>query len=179
MKRRYYIGAFVLLTGILLFCCSPAIRFSGTAILNGKTLSEPIQMRRFLFELHDDAILPLIGSYECLGYQTIWESDTVCRIEKEEEAYVLDLSERTLISVKNRRVGENLLLFPPGENHGVIRLEGKELYVNTGVFLGMQIRLGFPVHLDIDLWNRQVAITINRVQTDNETERGTTSSPAP
>lgn len=155
-KKNLLLLVGVLLPALLIaFVFFREIEVSGTAILNGKELSEPIVLKRCLFE-HDDAVLPLVKSYECLGYHCTWESDTVCRIENGEEEYLLDLSARTFISMKGRRVGENLLTPPPGSSHGVIRAAEKEMYVNTEIFHGMQIRLGKPTTMEINIWKRQL-----------------------
>ena len=149
----------VLLIAFALFC---EIRVSGTAIMNGNTLPEPITIRRFHY-YYDDAIIPLVKSCECLGYRCIWESDTVCRIGKGEEEYLLDLSARTLVDTKDRRfeedprsMQENYLMCPPGENHGVIQIAEKEVYVSLSVLRGMNMRLGKPYSCKIDFWNRQL-----------------------
>ena len=160
-KKILLLLAGVLLLALLIaFVFFREIRVSGTAILNGKELSEPITLRYFLFEIHGDAIVPLVKSYECLGYRSTWESDTVCRIEKGEEEYLLDLSARTFISMKGSRIGENILFFGGGENHGVIRVEEKEVYINLGVLRVMQMMLGKTYRCNIDFWHHQLVFDL-------------------
>ena len=164
-KRALLIVAAVLLAAILiafLFFRETEIRFSGTALINGKELSEPVTLRLFPFQICQEAILPLVKTYECLGYRAEWESDSVCRIENEEEAFILDLAAHTFISMKGKREGENLLMPAPGETHGVIRIAEREVYVNLGIFRGMRMRLGARTHVDIDYWHRTLVLEVGK-----------------
>ena len=148
----------ILIFLLLAFYFFREINMNGTAIVNGTVLLEPVTLRYYLFENHEDAILPLVKVLESLGYRTSWENDSICLIERGEETYILDLSESTLTGLNKFGIEENYLVFAPGETHGVVQAGDREIYVNYYVLDSMMMRTGNNISRHFDFAKKELLI---------------------
>ena len=159
---RMLLLVFFLLFLLLLitFCFFREIQISGTAIVNNTVIQEPVSMRYYLFEIHEDATLPLVKVFECIGYQTVWVDKNTCTISNDMETYALDLSKHTLIGKNKHGTEENFLYFGGGETHGVIQEGDQEIYVNYYTIQNLMRMIGKTITRHFDFTKKELIIFI-------------------
>ena len=143
-KKVWIVIVIIILLSVI-FLFFHGIILNGDLIFEGKLVQNAITIRIFPLDLNGywDAIVPITTTMKEIGYEIEWEGENIALLRKSDdnEVLMLDLSEMTMKQIYPIAHEDNYLLPAMGGQRCVIRVEGREVYMDSVSFNAMMDRL--------------------------------------